>query len=64
MILEAMSCGCPPIVWDLPIYSDLYLNGYVGAKCWDLNDFATKVCSLLDDPALRDRVASAAVKNV
>ena len=62
-ILEAMSCGCPPIVWDLPIYSDLYLDGYVSAKCWDLNDFATKVCSLLDDPALRDRVASAAVKN-
>ncbi len=60
--LEAIGCGCAVVASDLPAIRDVIVDGETGllARSGDATDFATKLCRLLDDNALRERLGESA----
>ena len=61
---EAMSCGLPVVAFDCPYGpADIITDGQDGflIRHRDMNDFAEKVCLLIENEALRQRMGQAAV---
>ncbi len=66
VIPEAMSCGLPVVSYDVPygpasIISD-GVNGFLINKR-NINEFANRVCQLIEDEELRFRIGQAAIKS-
>ncbi len=62
---EAMSCGLPVVSFDCPYGpADIITDGVDGflIKNRDVNEFADRVCQLIEDRELRVRMGQAAVK--
>jgi glycosyltransferase involved in cell wall biosynthesis len=57
--VEAMGCGCAVVATDLPAVRDTVQHGKTGlvARAADAEDLAAKIETLLDDDALRLRLA-------
>ena len=63
---EAMSCGLPVVAFDCPYGpADIITDGVDGflIKNRDINEFAERVCKLIEDRELRIRMGQAAVKS-
>lgn len=63
---EAMSCGLPVVAFDCPYGpADIITDGVDGflVKNRDINEFADRVCQLIEDKDLRVRMGQAAVKS-
>ena len=63
---EAMSCGLPVVSFDCPYGpADIITNGVDGflVKNRDVNEFADRVCQLIENRELRVRMGQAAVKS-
>lgn len=63
---EAMSCGLPVVAFDCPYGpADIITDGVDGflIKNRDVNEFANRVCQLIEDRELRVRIGQAAVKS-
>lgn len=63
---EAMSCGVPVVSFDCPYGpADIITDGVDGflVKNRDINEFANRVCQLIEDRELRVRMGQAAVKS-
>lgn len=57
--VEALGCGCAVVAFDLPAVRDTIINGQTGLMAEPENaaDLADKIALLLDDEALRRRLA-------
>lgn len=57
--VEALGCGCAIVAFDLPAVRDTILHGKTGlmAEPENATDLADKIAMLLDDAALRQRLA-------
>lgn len=63
---EAMSCGLPVVSFDCPYGpADIITDGVDGflVKNRDINEFANRVCQLIEDKELRVQMGQAAVKS-
>ena len=63
---EAMSCGLPVVAFDCPYGpADIITDGVDGflVKNRDINEFADRVCLLIEDKVLRVKMGKAAVKS-
>jgi glycosyltransferase involved in cell wall biosynthesis len=61
-LIEAMSAGVPPVVSDIPAHTQLIDHGVHGmiTPLGDEAAIAEAIVKVLDDPALRNRLAAAA----
>jgi glycosyltransferase involved in cell wall biosynthesis len=59
--VEALGCGCAVVAFDLPAVRDTIIDGQTGlmAEPGNAPDLADKIAMLLDDEALRQRLAEA-----
>lgn len=57
VLLEAMECGLPIVAFDLPAFRLLVEDGENGFKAslYDINDFAVKLETLINDMSLRKK---------
>ena len=64
--LEAMAAGLPVVVSDVPGFDEVFTHGVEGLRVppGDADALAAAIEKLLDDRALRDRLASAGRKRV
>ncbi len=63
---EAMSCGLPVVAFDCPYGpADIITDGVDGflVKNRDINEFADRVCQLIEDKELRVKMGQAAIKS-
>ena len=63
---EAMSCGLPVVSFDCPYGpADIVTDGLDGflIKNRDVDTFADRVCQLIEDQSLRQRMGQAAIKS-
>lgn len=65
-LVEALGCGCPVVATDLHAIRDIVIDGSTGLMCrgGDSADIAAKVCKLLDQPGLRDKLGNAGRQHV
>ncbi|MFX0075028.1 MAG: glycosyltransferase family 4 protein [Candidatus Hermodarchaeota archaeon] len=56
-ILEAMSCGLPVVLRDLPTYNGRFIDGENCLKARDNNEFIEKISYLINQPKERKRIA-------
>jgi glycosyltransferase involved in cell wall biosynthesis len=61
-LCEAMACGLPAVVWDLPIYHLLFPKGIVIVPKGDAQRFANEVSRLLNDGKLYEQMKKDAVE--
>jgi len=54
--LEAMACGKPVVVRDIPTFEPLYSDGIDCLKCETLPEFRTALQRLAENPDLRERL--------
>lgn len=67
VIPEAMSCGLPVVAFDCPYGpAEIVTDGVDGflVKNRDINAFADRVCLLIEDKELRERMGQAAIQSV
>lgn len=60
VVLEAALCGCPLVLGDIPTLRELWHGAAVFVKPGDGRALCRELERLLDDPALRERLSSAA----
>jgi glycosyltransferase involved in cell wall biosynthesis len=60
VIDEAMACGLPVIVYDLPGYQGIYPKGMVKVSIGDREAFASETIRLLTEEELRERLSTEA----
>ena len=64
-VLEAMACGCPLVVSDIPSHRDLLGDDALYAKPGDAVGFATAITSVLADPQeARQRAERARLRTI
>lgn len=66
VIVEAMSCGLPVIAFDCPSGPANIINDGVDGfliKNRDVNDFAEKICMLIESPQLRLEIGKFAIQS-
>jgi len=51
-IMEALNCGLPVVVYNLPFYEEIYGNILYMVELNDIEGFSRKIIDLLDDPSL------------
>lgn len=59
-VLEAMACGKPVVLRDIPVFDELYTDGVDCLKCSTTAEFREAIDRLVADPELRDRLGAAA----
>lgn len=66
VFVEALGCECAVVASDLPAIKDVVIDGVTGLICKqrDSADLASKVISLLENPALRQSLGQAGRKHV
>lgn len=57
-VLEAMACGKPVVLRDLPVFREYYEHGHDCLLCRDRGEFRTALDRLADDPGLRERLGA------
>lgn len=57
VILEAMCCGLPVIIRDLPVYEDRYRDGDTCLKAKSDKEFIDKIYYLINNPDEKERIA-------
>lgn len=55
-VLEAMACGKPVVLRDIPVFEDAYAHGEDCLKCETLEEFVDAVDRLAANPGLRERL--------
>jgi 1,2-diacylglycerol-3-alpha-glucose alpha-1,2-glucosyltransferase len=60
VMLEAASCGCPLLIRDIPVYEGWVQDGLHCLKASDDAAFSERLSEMLDDDALRGRLADGA----
>ncbi len=58
---EAMSYGLPCVLYDLPAYRGVFIQGCFRSAVGDIKSFARNVLAILEDDALRARMSSEAL---
>ncbi len=57
-IAEALACGVVPVVWDLPVYREVFpTEAVIKVRENDFEAFAKALGGILDDDKLRERLA-------
>ncbi len=59
-VLEAMACGKPVVLRDIPVFEEFYTDGVDCLKCRSRPEFRAAIERLLGDPELRERLGDAA----
>jgi glycosyltransferase involved in cell wall biosynthesis len=54
--LEAMACGKPVVLRDIPVFREFFTDGHDCLKCSTFAEFREALDRLADDPALRRRL--------
>ena len=58
VVLEAMACGKPVVLRDIPVFEEFFTHGEDCLKCTTLAEFRTAVDRLAAEPALRERLGA------
>jgi len=61
--LEAQACGLPVIAWDLNIYNEIFPEGFIKIKRYDIKSFANKIIEMLDNEYIYRDLSQKAIKN-
>ena len=56
-VAEAFACGVPAVVWNLPVYSEVFAGGYLAAEIDDQKAFSAKIIDLLSDQKKNQKLA-------
>jgi len=59
-ILEALACGLPILVYDLPVYRKVYGNILITAPIGDKDMFAKEIINLLNNTSEREKISKKA----
>ena len=58
VVLEAMACGKPVVISDIPVFEEFFTHGEDCLKCSSEREFRAALDRLADDPALRERLGA------
>ncbi|WP_049898689.1 glycosyltransferase family 4 protein [Halococcus agarilyticus] len=58
VVLEAMACGKPVVISDIPVFEEFFTHGEDCLKCASASEFRAALDRLADDPALRERLGA------
>lgn len=64
VIAEAMACGIPVFVYDLPVYREIFPKGLLKIPIRDKNVFAQNVIKFLKNEQLRRQLSQLAFENL
>jgi glycosyltransferase involved in cell wall biosynthesis len=51
-IMEALNCGLPAVVYNLPVCEEIYGNLLYKIELNNIEGFSSKIIDLFDDPSL------------
>lgn len=61
--LEAQACSLPVIAWDLEVYNEIFPEGFIKIKRYDIESFANKVIEALNNEYIYRDLSQKAIDN-